>query len=435
MKWTVHKIAALAVGLAFVFPARAQEKLSLRESVDLLLKNNVQVQIAAESVAGAELKINESKSLYWPQVNVMGSYARMSLFSELTMTFLGQTYKFSFGIPNNYDLRASVMEQVFNWGRTAKTVEMSKTGLDLAQDSILLTKNMLAYQVVPLFYGTIFFKEAIKVLDENIQAFEKKQDIMNKRYQAGLASSFDMTLIQVQISSLKAQKLDFENNIAKFRITFNALAGREENAAFEPSAELVFEPANFNKDELIKEALANRIEFQQMEHQFNLGRASLDLAKTGNKPSLIASFNYEFRNGYMPDMKKILGNWMASLSVSYPVFDGFRVSAQVAQAQSNLRAVEMRKTDLERTVAMEVQSTLSDLKTIEQKLEVEKLKIKQAEDALQIAEERYQNGFLSATDLVDAQNLLESARLNYLQLIYNYTLSKYSLFRSCGRKI
>jgi outer membrane protein TolC len=121
--------------------------------------------------------------------------------------------------------------------------------------------------------------------------------------------------------------------------------------------------------------------------------------------------------------------------VSYPVFDGFRVGAQVAQAQSNLKAVEMRKTDLERTVAMEVQSALSDLKTIEQKFEIEKLKIKQAEDALRIAEERYQNGFLSATDLVDAQNALESARLNYLQLIYNHTLSKYSLFRSCGRKI
>jgi len=107
----------------------------------------------------------------------------------------------------------------------------------------------------------------------------------------------------------------------------------------------------------------------------------------------------------------------------------------VAQAQSGLRVVEMRKTDLERSVAMEIQSALSDLRTIELKLDVEKLKIKQAEDALRIAEERYQNGFLSATDLVDAQNMVESARLNYLQLIYNHTLSKYSLFRSCGRKI
>lgn len=435
MKWSVNKIIAVALALACAVPAGAQDKLSLREAVELLLKNSEQVQIAQESVAGAELRVQESKSLYWPQASVSGSYMRMSLFSEMNIDFGGQTFKVKFGLPNNYNMRASVMEQVFNWGRTAKTVEMSRAGLDLAQDGAAMAKHMLSYQVVPLFYGTVFFKEAIKVLDDNMKAFDVKQDIMDKRYQAGLASSFDKTLIQVQISALQAQKLDFENSIAKFRIAFNALAGRDEQAAFDPSADLAFEAVQFSKDELIKEALAGRIEFQQVEHQLNLGRASLDLAKTGNKPTLTATFNYEFRNGYMPDMEKIRGNWTAMLGVSYPVFDGFRVGAQVAQAQSGLRVVEMRKTDLERSVAMEIQSALSDLRTIELKLDVEKLKIKQAEDALRIAEERYQNGFLSATDLVDAQNMVESARLNYLQLIYNHTLSKYSLFRSCGRKI
>jgi len=435
MKWSVYKIIVVAVALACAVPAGAQDKLSLREAVDLLLKNSEQVQIVQESVAGAELKVQESKSLYWPQASVSGSYMRMSLFSEMNIDFGGQSFKVKFGLPNNYNMRASVMEQVFNWGRTAKTVEMSRAGLDLALDGVAMTKHMLSYQVVPLFYGTVFFKEAIKVLDDNIKAFEKKQDIMDKRYQAGLASSFDKTLIQVQISALRAQRLDFENNIAKFRIAFNALAGRDEKAAFDPSADLAFEAVQFNKDELIREALAGRIEFQQVEHQLNLGRASLDLAKTGNKPTLTATLNYEFRNGYMPDMEKIRGNWTAMLGVSYPVFDGFRVGAQVAQAQSNLKSVEMRKTDLERSVAMEIQSAVSDLRTIELKLDVEKLKIGQAEDALRIAEERYQNGLLSATDLVDAQNTVESARLNYLQLIYNHTLSKYSLFRSCGRKL
>ncbi len=435
MKWIVDKIVTAGMILACTVSAEGQDKMSLRDAVELLLKNNQQVQIAQESVTGAELKIHESKSVYWPQVNVAGSYMRMSLFSEMDFAFGGQTYKVKFGLPNNYNMRASVMEQVFNWGRTAKTIEISKAGLDLAQDGVALTKHILSYQVVPLFYGTIFFKEALKVLDDNVKAFEKKQETMDKRYQAGLASDFDKTLIRVQISALQAQKLDFENNISKFRVTFNALAGRPDQAAFDPSGQLAIESIPFTKDELIKEALANRIEFQQVAHQLDLGRASLDLAKTGNKPTLTATFNYEFRNGYMPDMEKIRGNWTAALALSYPVFDGFRVGALVDQAQSNLKAVEMRKTDLERTVAMEIESALSDLKTIELKFEVEKLKIQQSEDALRIAEERYQSGLLSATDLVDAQNSLESARLNALQLIYNHTLSRYGLFRSCGRKI
>jgi outer membrane protein TolC len=78
---------------------------------------------------------------------------------------------------------------------------------------------------------------------------------------------------------------------------------------------------------------------------------------------------------------------------------------------------------------------LADLAATEQKLEIEKVKIRQAEDTLRIADERYRNGLLSATELVDAQNALESAKLNVLQLTYNHILSEFSLFRACGRKI
>ena len=413
----------------------AQDAMTLKDAVDLILKNNQQVQIAAESMTGAELKIGESKSQYLPQVSVAGSYARMSLFSEMSFDFFGTIYKFQFGLPNNYNLRASVMEQVFNWGRTARMIEMSKAGLDLATDGVAMTKHLLSYQAVPIFYGTVFFQEAIKVLDDNVNAFEKKLETARQRYDAGLASSFDINLLQVQISSMRAQRLDFLNAIDKFRIAFNALTGRDTEAPFRPSAEFVFEPASFAADALIKEALANRVEFQQWKHQIDLNRASLELTKTADKPTVVAGFNYEFRNGYMPDMKKIRGNWTASLSVSYPVFDGFRTRTQVAEAESGLRAVELRKTDLERTVAMEVQSALADIKVTEQKLEIERLKIKQAEDTLRIADERFRNGLLSATELIDAQNSLEGARLNALQLVYNHTLSKYNLYRACGRKL
>jgi len=413
----------------------AQEKLTLKESIDLALQRSELIQIANESVTGAELKVKENKSLYFPQVNVSGTYTRISLISEMKFPFNGELRTFKFGTPNNYNLRASAVEQVFNWGRTQKTVEMSQAGLELAKDSVSLTRQVVAFQVVPLFYGVIFFREAIKVLDDNIRLFEKRLEIMNERYKAGLVSSFDTSTLQVQISVLRAQRLDFENSIRKLTLTFNSLAGRDPAAAFDPDGELAFQAGTWSREELLKEAMANRVEFQQIEHQEVLNKASLDLAKTGNKPTVNFSFNYEFRNGFMPEIEKIRGNWSALLSVSYPVFDGFRVSTQVAEAESSLRAVQMRRAEQERTVALEVEAALCDLRTIEQKIEVEKLKIKQAEDALRIAENRYEQGFLSATDLIESQNALEGARLNYLQLTYGYVLAEYSLYRSCGRKI
>jgi outer membrane protein len=427
--------ALIALAAAASAGLMAQEPISLKEASGLILKNNQQVQIAAEAVTGAKEKIGESKSAYLPQVNLSGTYTRMSLFGEFSIPFNGELMTIKFGTPNNYNIRASVMEQVFNWGRTARTVEMSKAGVDLANDGVAMAKHQLSYQAVPLFYGTLYFQEAVKVLDEALAAFEKKLAIARQRYDAGLASSFDINLMEVQISALRAQRLDFLASIDKFRIAFNTLAGREPETPFQPAAEFVFQPADFAADAALQEALANRVEFRQWQHQMTLNRASLALAKTGNKPNVTATFNYEFRNGFMPEMDTIKGNWTALLALTYPLFDGFRVRAQVAAAASGLRAVELRKTDLERTVGMEIDSALIELRTYEAKWPLEGLKITQAEDALRIADERFRGGLLSATELIDAQNAVENARLSRLQIVYNHTLSRYNLLRSCGRTI
>jgi outer membrane protein len=415
--------------------APAQDKLSLKQCVDLVLAQSDQIKMAAESVTGAELKIAESKSLYWPAASLSGNYLRSSFFGSFDFPMNGQTYKIQFGLANSYRAALAVNGVIFNWGRTARTVDLSRAGLTLAQDGVNMAKQMLGYQVVPFFYGTVFFREAIQVLEDNRKAFEKKLEIMTERYKAGLASDFETNLLRVQIGSLEAQKLDFENNIAKFRIAFNALSGRPEEATFAPDTSLVFRAADYNRDDLLKEAFANRIEFQQVDHQVSLNQVSLGLAKTGNKPTVAAAFNYEFRNGFMPIVEEIHGNWTVALTINYPAFDGFRTKAQIAEAQSTLKQTELRRGDVERTVTIEIESALSDLRTIEKKLEIEKLKIKQAEDALRIAEERFQNGLLSATDLVDAQNAVESARLNALQLVYSHVVGEYALFRACGRKL
>jgi outer membrane protein TolC len=428
-------ISAAAILLAAAGASRAQDRLTLKESVDLVLNNSQQVDMARESISGSELKVKEARDLYWPQANLSGAYTRMSYFGEISIPYNEQMMTVQFGTPNNYDVRATVAGQVLNWGRTARTIDISAAGVDLAKDGLAMTKFALSYQVVPLYYGTVFFKEAEKVLDENLEAFRKKLDILNQRYEAGLASSFDKNLMAVQISALEAQKVDFQNNIVKFRLAFNSLAGRGPETPFEPAAELTFEPAAYKIEDLLLEARTGRLELQQVNHQATLNRASLGLARTGNKPTVAASFYYDFRNGFFPVMAQLKGTWTAALTVSYPVFDGFRTRTQVAEAESALKVTETRLSDQERAVALDVETAMADLKATEQKFEIEKVKIRQAEESLRIAEERYRNGLLSATDLVDAQNTLETARLNALQLIYMYKIGQFNLDRSCGRTL
>jgi outer membrane protein TolC len=433
-KFKVWNFVIIILSLNISF---SQEKLSLQDCINLALKNNQGVQIANESVSGSEYKVDESKSQYYPQITASGSYTRLSLISEMAFfnPFSMRMENIKFATPNNYNARLGISQQVFNWGKTDKMVEINEIGVSLSKDNVDYAKFIITYQIVPIFYGVLFTNEAIKVLDDNLTLLEKNSNIIKERYKSGLASSFDVSMVEVQISQLKGQRLDFTNNINKLFLTYNKITGRPSTSQFIPVGKFEYTPVELNKKVLYAEALNNRIEFQQLNHQEDLTRAQIELSSTGNKPNVIFAFNYEFRNGFMPEMDKIKGNWNAVLSASYPIFDGFKTKSQIEQGQSNFKVIEGKKIDLEQSIEMEIDQSISDLKTIEQKIEIEKLKIKQAEEALKIAEERYKSGLVSTTDFIAAQNSFESANLNYLQLIYNYINYTYSLYRAIGKKI
>jgi len=434
MKKALSGILVLML-LAAAGAARAQDKLTFKQCIDLALQNSQALQIADESITGAGLKVNESKSQALPQVGIGGSYTRMTLVQEFQITFYGQTYSAKFGVPNNYDFRATAAEQLFTWGRISKSIELSKVGVDLAKDGLDMTKQMVSYQVAPIFYGIIFVREAIKVLDDNISLFQKRLDIMTQRYKAGLVSSFDTSTLEVQISTLQAQRLDFENTIRKLNIAFNTLAARPADAVLDPQGQVDDAPLPVDKDALLSAAQAQRVEFEQLTHQTQITQLGIDIARAANKPSLILGLNYDFRNGYLPNINQITGNFMASLTLNFPVFDGFRTNALVAEGESGLRTLDLQRKSLLRSVDQEIETSLSDLRNIEERIVIEKLKIKQAEDALRIAEDRYQKGYLSATDYVESQNNVNTAKLNHLQLLYNHVLGRYNLDRAIGKRI
>jgi len=204
----------------------AEERFDLQHFVNLAVQNSQGIQIVEEAVNGAEQKITESKSLYYPQVSLAAAYSRLSLVSEFDINLGGQPMHFKFMSPNSYSLRLAASQQIFNWGRTQKTVQMSRLGVTLAEDAAAAVRQLTAYQVVPIYYNLLFAREALQVLDETRDLFARKLNILKTRFEAGLASDYDISLIQVQMSAIDSQKVDLNNLVSKLILTYNRIANR-----------------------------------------------------------------------------------------------------------------------------------------------------------------------------------------------------------------
>lgn len=413
-----------------------ENRLMLAESIKLALENNKRILQARESIGGAEAKVGEARSSSYPQMNLQLGYTRLNTFSTFRFAFPDMPpEEIKLGTPNNYNAQIALNQLLFDWGRTAKATEASELGLTMTKQNVSLIEREVSYLVANLFYQIFVMHEVVKVLDENLTVLDERYRTMKKKYDAGQISEFDLLSMEVQISSVKAQKLESETSLQKLELEFNRALGRPTDAQVYLNDSLAVHPMLEDERALIREAIENRIELKQLQHQEQMALLQKDIASTMNMPTVGAFVNWELRNAYLPNVDIFKGSWMAGLSVAFPLFDGFRTSAQISQAEVQFETIQMEYENLKQSIEIEVRQTLLDLKLGQRKMEVEKTKITQAEQALKIAEVQYEKGMLSALDLLDAHQSLKNARLNYLQAFFNYKLSRFNLKKAVGKML
>lgn len=407
--------------------------LTLPECIKIALQNNKQILSASESIRGAKAKVDESRSGYYPQLRLESNYQRLNTFSKFKLDIPDMPMdEIKLGTADNYSAQVSVYQSLFNWRRDSKSIDMSELELAMSKTNVSLTKQEVTFVVVQLFYKILMIQQSIPIIDDNLKLLEQRLAMMKKKYDGGETSDFDLLSVDVQISSVKGQKLDAEINLKKLELEFNKIIGRSINATVQltdsPSDKII----HMDQDALCRQAFANRNELKLIQSKEQMAQLQGEIVSTANKPNLGAYFNWDIRNGYLPKVDQFKGSWNTGVTLSFPLFDGFRTSAQVSQAEVNRNAAQIELENAKQSIHVEVERAILDLKLAEKKIEIEKLKINQSEQALKIAEEKHDKGLMNTLDLLETQQTLESARLNYIEVIHSYNVSRYNVNRVIG---
>jgi outer membrane protein TolC len=83
-------------------------------------------------------------------------------------------------------------------------------------------------------------------------------------------------------------------------------------------------------------------------------------------------------------------------------------------------------------IRSEVEQTISDVQAAKTKVEISKIQLQQAHEAVIIARTRYETGSITNLDLLDAETAESTSKLFDLQALYQYVISKFNLQQSTG---
>ena len=106
-------------------------------------------------------------------------------------------------------------------------------------------------------------------------------------------------------------------------------------------------------------------------------------------------------------------------NVSWPVLDGGRTRAEIAEAAAATRAARARLAEFEAVLAVEVRQRFSELEASRAAIAAADDGVRAATEARRVAGERFAAGVATSTDILDAQVALLQAGLDRTQAIAN----------------
>ena len=123
------------------------------------------------------------------------------------------------------------------------------------------------------------------------------------------------------------------------------------------------------------------------------------------------------------------------LTLNFPIFQGFNVSAQVQQAEANAEASTAAFETLEQQILLLVEEFYLQLEEAGKKIKVTDILIKQAKDNLRLAETRYSSGLGSPIEITDALVAADNAQIANVQAVFDYNVALAQLRRAMGQPV
>lgn len=428
-----HLLLVAAMLVLAASAARADESgtnpMTVNDAVRRALDRHPLVQQAAEAVNAAEARIEQSRAGYLPTLEGRLGYTRIGPVPTLQFPGMGQ---FRLYPADNWDEHFVLGQTIYDFGKTGAAMGVGRADAAVAADNVALVKNTLAFQTIQSFWAILFMRRSIEVQDLQIAALTDHMRTTEKQSTVGLATDFDVLTTKVRIASAENRKVDLENELRKVEASFRQLLDLPAGSDIGIEGEFEEVPVSLDVDSLVAVALGRRAEIKMSLDGVQAAKLRETLASKRDMPVLRANLQYGAKNGLLPNIDEQRENWALGLQASVPIFDGFQTRYAEREAQANRRAAEARTRDTERLVTAQVQQAISEVQAAMEKMQTSAVQVEQAEQALGMANVRYESGVVTNLDVIDAEASLAEARLTRLQALYRYVVSRAGLEYAVG---
>ncbi|MGE5338388.1 MAG: efflux transporter outer membrane subunit [Gemmatimonadota bacterium] len=378
--------------------------------IDEALARNLDLRAAIARIDEARANLRLARSALYPSLDAQLGANRNRASEATAQQFPGPhtTTSYSAGLNASYEVDV--------WGKYAR-------GRDAAQASLLATRYAAETVRIALVgaVATAYFtlrandaelalaKETLKTRDENVR-------LQKQRFDAGVASDYDLKLAQAERAAVAAVIPAAERAVAQSEAALAVLTGRSPKAVYMPAiargADIDAAVALEVPPGLPSDLLARRPDIQQAEAQLAAADARIDEARAQYYPSLTLTASFGGESAELSDLLTAPARvWSIGAGLLQPIIGAQRIGAQVDAATARREQALIAYQQAVQAAFRDVHDALAAHSSAREAFTAQEQRRASLGDALKLAEKRYRGGYSSYIEVLDAQrNLLDAER-------------------------
>jgi outer membrane protein TolC len=340
-------------------------------------------------------------------------------------------------IPDNWRTRLDMQWPVYTFGRFESMERAARSEAAAAEMDVATFKADVRFDAARAFWALVTAAESVRVVEEALALIEAHlRDVKNMRG-VGLLAPNDVLSVEAQRSRHQVQLIEARNMRDVAEADLRRVTGIEPGVAVTIDAVLEGPAAGLaTYEELLEDARAHRPERQALQARVDAIGGRRDAAAAGLKPILAvgAGFDYAKPNPRIfPRTNEWHTSWDVGVNFSWPLWDGGRVKADVAEAAANQRAVEQRLAEFDTVLEFEVRQRQLDVSAARESIRAAGDEVASAAEARRVVAERFKAGLVANTEVLDAQQALLIAQFDRTRALAHARLAEARLDRALGR--
>ena len=362
---------------------------------------------ARQNLAVATQQVRQARAAWKPSVNANAGYNRSTSNADAGSETSDSGSSYSAGL--------SVDQLLYDFGKTPASIRQACARQLAAQENLRAARSDVAFSVRTAFYDLARAQELLQVAVESERQYVVHLDQVRVLAEVGRRIRYDITKAEVDLGNARLDLINASNTVMTARAALNRSLGLAEEPGYRIDVSPIPQvPAVF--EEGMRIARARHPQLQALKAQERAASAAVDAAIADLYPALNLSGDFGWSGAAFP----LVWNWALAARTGLALFTGGRKTSAIEIAVSDLRSARTSVADREQQICLDMSKAFAQMDSAARRMALTDLIVRQAQESLNLVNERYAQGQASSVEVTDGQVALTRARADQVNARFDY---------------